>query len=88
MPIRSTMMDVPLSLNHLLERAGQIFGGNVACIVLKSGHNAAPDALAAHLLQRGFAKWQLPDRYELIAAVPRTSTGKFWKLKLRERFPR
>ena len=32
-------------------------------------------------------KWQLPERYELIEAVPRTSTGKFWKLKLRERFP-
>ena len=26
--IRSTMMDVPLSLNHLLERAGKIFKGN------------------------------------------------------------
>ena len=26
--MRSTMMDVPLSLNHLLERAGHIFGGN------------------------------------------------------------
>jgi fatty-acyl-CoA synthase len=44
--------------------------------------------LNAHLLTHGFAKWQLPDRYETIAAVPRTSTGKFWKLKLREQFPR
>jgi fatty-acyl-CoA synthase len=44
--------------------------------------------LDAHLLQHGFAKWQLPDRYETIAAVPRTSTGKFWKLKLRQMFPR
>ena len=26
--MRSTMMDVPLSLNHLLERAGQLFAGN------------------------------------------------------------
>jgi fatty-acyl-CoA synthase len=60
----------------------------LACIVVKPGHNAAPDALAAHLRQRGFAKWQLPDRYEQIEVVPRTSTGKFWKLKLRERFPR
>jgi len=24
----------------------------------------------------------------VIDGVPRTSTGKFWKLKLRERFPR
>jgi len=60
----------------------------LACVVFKPGHNAAPDALGAHLLQHGFAKWQLPDRYEVIAAVPRTSTGKFWKLKLREMFPR
>jgi fatty-acyl-CoA synthase len=60
----------------------------LACIVVKPGHNAAPEALDAHLLKQGFAKWQLPDRYEVIAAVPRTSTGKFWKLKLREQFPR
>ena len=26
--MQSTMMDVPLSLNHLLDRAGQLFGGN------------------------------------------------------------
>jgi predicted nucleic acid-binding protein len=26
--MRSTMMDVPLSLNHLLERTGHIFAGN------------------------------------------------------------
>ena len=45
------------------------------------------DDLNALLLQKHFAKWQLPERYEVIDAVPRTSTGKFWKLKLRERFP-
>jgi fatty-acyl-CoA synthase len=27
-PIRSTMMNVPLSLNHLLERAGHLFPSN------------------------------------------------------------
>jgi fatty-acyl-CoA synthase len=58
----------------------------LACIVLK-GDGAGPAALNAHLLASGFAKWQLPDRYEVIDAIPRTSTGKFWKLKLRERFP-
>jgi acyl-CoA synthetase (AMP-forming)/AMP-acid ligase II len=26
--VKSTMMDVPLSLNHLLDRAGQLFAGN------------------------------------------------------------
>ncbi len=60
----------------------------LACIVLKAGQAASAEALGAHLLRHGFAKWQLPDRYEVIDAVPRTSTGKFWKLKLREMYPR
>jgi fatty-acyl-CoA synthase len=59
----------------------------LACIVLKAGRQATPGELGEHLLKQGFAKWQLPDRYEVIDAVPRTSTGKFYKLKLRERFP-
>jgi fatty-acyl-CoA synthase len=58
----------------------------LACIALKAGAAASPDDLHRHLLAHGFAKWQLPDRYEVIDAVPKTSTGKFWKLKLRERF--
>jgi fatty-acyl-CoA synthase len=60
----------------------------LACVVLKPGCTAAGDEFNAHLLQHGFAHWQLPDRYEFIEAVPRTSTGKFWKMKLRERFPK
>ena len=60
----------------------------LACVVIKPGQVADAQALNAHLLAHGFAKWQLPDRYETIAAVPRTSTGKFWKLKLRELYPR
>jgi fatty-acyl-CoA synthase len=59
----------------------------LACIVLKPGKQPRPEDFASHLLQHGFAKWQVPDRYEFIDAVPRTSTGKFYKLKLRERFP-
>ena len=59
----------------------------LACVVFKAGHSASPAELSAHLLRHGFAKWQLPERYEAIEAIPRTSTGKFWKLKLRERFP-
>jgi fatty-acyl-CoA synthase len=58
----------------------------LACVVLKPGQTATPEQFNAHLLQHGFARWQLPDRYEFIDAVPRTSTGKFWKMKLRERF--
>jgi fatty-acyl-CoA synthase len=60
----------------------------LACVVLKKGADTHPGELNEHLLEHGFAKWQLPERYEFIAAVPRTSTGKFWKLKLRERFPK
>ncbi len=60
----------------------------LACVVLKPGEQVAPEALDALLLGKSFAKWQLPERYEFIDAVPRTSTGKFWKLKLRERFPK
>ncbi|HSV51016.1 MAG TPA: long-chain fatty acid--CoA ligase [Burkholderiaceae bacterium] len=58
----------------------------LACVVLKAGQAVTPQEFGAHLLQHNFAKWQLPDRYEFIDAVPRTSTGKFWKMKLRERF--
>ena len=64
----------------------------LACIVLKPAADLVGDRLrddlGRHLLAHGFAKWQLPDRYEVIEGVPRTSTGKFWKMKLRERFPR
>jgi fatty-acyl-CoA synthase len=60
----------------------------LACVVVKPGQSATREQLDAHLLAHGFAKWQLPERYEFIDAVPRTSTGKFWKLKLRERFPK
>jgi fatty-acyl-CoA synthase len=60
----------------------------LACVVLKPGEHATPEQLNALLLGKAFAKWQLPERYEFIDAVPRTSTGKFWKLKLRERFSR
>ena len=60
----------------------------LACVVRKPGQQVSEDELNAHLLQHGFAKWQLPDRYEWIEAVPRTSTGKFWKLKLREMYAR
>lgn len=58
----------------------------LACVVLKPGRSASAAEFATHLLAHRFAKWQLPDRYEFIDAVPRTSTGKFWKMKLRERF--
>ncbi|MND05105.1 Long-chain-fatty-acid--CoA ligase [compost metagenome] len=54
-------------------------------MVLKPGQQAAPQDLDGLLAQR-FAKWQLPDAYEFIQEIPRTSTGKFWKAKLREKY--
>jgi len=57
----------------------------LACVVLKQNKSATPDELRAHLAQT-FIKWQLPDRFEFLEAIPRTSTGKFWKVKLRERY--
>jgi fatty-acyl-CoA synthase len=54
--------------------------------VFKPGQKATPADLNEHLAST-FAKWQLPDRYEILDSIPRTSTGKFWKLKLREQFP-
>ena len=60
----------------------------LACIVLKPGQTVDGATLNALMMARGFAKWQCPERYEVIDAIPRTSTGKFWKLKLRELFPK
>jgi fatty-acyl-CoA synthase len=58
----------------------------LACVVFKAGAKAQPAELN-EFLKGKFAKWQLPDRYEFVAEIPRTSTGKFWKAKLREQYP-
>jgi fatty-acyl-CoA synthase len=57
----------------------------LACVVLKPGHSVTPEALREFLAPK-FARWQLPDAIEFIDAIPRTSTGKFFKAKLRERY--
>ena len=57
----------------------------LACVVAKPGMTVAPAELS-ELLAKKFAKWQLPDDYKFLDSIPRTSTGKFWKLKLREMF--
>jgi fatty-acyl-CoA synthase len=57
----------------------------LAVVVLRDGAEATPDELREHLSQH-FAKWQLPDRFEFIDAIPRTATGKFKKTDLREKF--
>jgi len=57
----------------------------LACVVLKPGASVSADELREHLAPH-FARWQLPERIEFIEAIPRTSTGKFMKTKLRERY--
>jgi fatty-acyl-CoA synthase len=57
----------------------------MAVVVLQDGEDATPDELREHL-SGDFAKWQLPERFEFIDALPRTATGKFKKTELREQF--
>jgi fatty-acyl-CoA synthase len=57
----------------------------LAAVVLKDGAQATPEELRAFLAQ-SFAKWQLPDAYVFLDAIPRTSVGKFKKTVLRERY--
>ena len=47
--------------------------------------SATPDELRAFLAPK-FPKFWLPDAFEFIDAIPRTSAGKFQKMALRERF--
>ena len=52
--MRSTMMDIPLSLNHLLERAGTYFGGNVIVSPARqvAAHAPMPSTTAGHARSR------------------------------------
>ena len=57
----------------------------LAAIVLKDGFRATAEELRC-FLARSFAKWQLPDAFVFVDAIPRTSVGKFKKIALREQF--
>jgi fatty-acyl-CoA synthase len=57
----------------------------LASVVLREGASVTPGALRDHLA-KSFAKWQLPDAWTFIEAVPRTSVGKFDKKVLRRRY--
>jgi len=52
---------------------------------LKPGASATPAELRAFLAPQ-FPKFWLPDAFEFIDAIPRTSAGKFLKPALRDRF--
>ena len=57
----------------------------LAAVVLKKGQSATADDLR-EFLAPSFAKWWLPDRFEFVAEIPKTSVGKFRKTALREQF--
>jgi fatty-acyl-CoA synthase len=57
----------------------------VAAIVFKEGQSATKEQLTAHIEGR-FAKFWLPDDYVFLKQIPRTSTGKFLKTKLRDEY--
>jgi fatty-acyl-CoA synthase len=57
----------------------------LAAVVLRDGEHASAEELREHL-GREFARWQVPERFEVVEAIPRTATGKFKKIELRERF--
>jgi fatty-acyl-CoA synthase len=59
----------------------------LACVVVADGSELTAESVREHLENHGFARWQLPDRIELIDEIPKTAVGKFDKKLLRARFP-
>ncbi|GAB7032141.1 long-chain fatty acid--CoA ligase [Streptomyces sp. NPDC021749] len=55
----------------------------LATVVLNQGATIGYEELKAFLGER-IARWQLPERWAVIPAVPKTSVGKFDKKKIRE----
>ena len=57
----------------------------LAVVVLKEGARASAEDLREYLAGRVHNYW-VPDAFEFIEAIPRTSTGKFLKSALREKY--
>ncbi|MGH9478940.1 MAG: AMP-binding protein [Terriglobales bacterium] len=57
----------------------------LAVVALRAGAEPDPAAWRKYL-ETDFPAWQVPDRFELVDALPRTSTGKIDKRALRARF--
>jgi fatty-acyl-CoA synthase len=55
----------------------------LACIVAKSGATVTVEDVRAHLESHGWARWQLPDRIEIVGEIPKTGVGKMDKKVLR-----
>ena len=54
-------------------------------VVLREEKTATGDELREFLAPQ-FAKWWLPDRFEFVDEIPKTSVGKFRKTALRDQF--
>ncbi|MFC0601818.1 long-chain fatty acid--CoA ligase [Streptomyces palmae] len=57
----------------------------LATVVLKDGATVGYEDLKAFLAER-IARWQLPERWAVIPAVPKTSVGKFDKKVIRRQY--
>jgi fatty-acyl-CoA synthase len=55
-----------------------------AYVVLKEGKMVSPEELKTFLSER-FVKFWVPEGYEIISAIPKTTVGKFMKSALREK---
>ncbi len=59
----------------------------LATVVLREGSAADFETLRAFLADEGkIARWQLPERWSIVEAVPKTSVGKFDKKVIRKRY--
>ncbi|MFF3420694.1 long-chain fatty acid--CoA ligase [Streptomyces sp. NPDC002698] len=59
----------------------------LATVVLREGSAADFETLRAFLAEEGkIARWQLPERWSIVEAVPKTSVGKFDKKVIRKRY--
>jgi fatty-acyl-CoA synthase len=80
-------------MSHPAVQEAAVFAANhpkwgerpLAAVVFKEGHQATKEELTAHIEGR-FAKFWMPDDYIVMQEIPRTSTGKFMKSKLRSEF--
>ncbi len=74
--MRGLMMETPLTLRHVAERAERLFGGRE--VVSRKATGTERSSYAE-------AKWWLPDEGRFIDGVPKTSVGKLDKKVLRGR---
>lgn len=58
----------------------------LATVVLRDGASPGYQALRAFLAESGIAGWQLPERWAVVPAVPKTSVGKFDKKVIRRQY--